>query len=349
MTQYDPLTPTNELISNINNNPTISPFTQLILDKLIQLQSIAGETQTNTLVNGVPLYDTLNAAIVFIQGGGDGLLVLDTLIQSTNAFIINDNNNYNILGQARPVTDIVAHTDSHLDEGYVIVGGGGNDTIGGSTGADNLTGGYGNDSLSGFEGNDTVVAGLGSDTVDGGIGFDVLQVQGSYDQWIWSTDGDSVAMSNGVDSPNIVDARNIDFISFINAVGNETSVVVTDNQDQANAMRLYQGLFDRSADLGGAQNWLTAIDIGFTDVQVAQAFLSSPEFTNTWGTLTNGQYVELLYQNSFNRDADPQGLANWTAAIDLGILSRAQVAVAIVGSPEGQASIDNVLVIPGLV
>lgn len=348
MSQYEPLMPTNELISNINNNTTISPFTQLILDSLIQLRSVAGITQTNTLVNGVPLYDTVNAAIVFIQGGGDALLVLDTLFQSTSAFIVNDNSNYNIIGQPR-ITNIVSHTDSHLDEGYVIVGGGGNDTIGGSAAVDNLTGGYGNDSLSGFEGNDTLVAGLGNDTVDGGIGFDVLQVQGSYEQWVWSTDGDKVEMINGVGSPNAVEARNIDFISFINAVGNETSVVVTENQDQANAMRLYQGLFDRSADLGGAQNWLTAIDIGFTDVQVAQAFLSSPEFTDTWGTLTNEQYVELLYQNSFNRDADPQGLANWTAAIDMGLLSRAQVAVAIVGSPEGQASIDNVLVIPGLV
>ena len=347
--QYDPIIPTSNIIADINSNPTISPFTQIILDELIRLRSFAGETETNTLVNGVPLYDAVDAAIVFIQGGGDFLLVLDTLIQSTQAFIVNDNNNYNLIAQARVITDIASHTDSHLEEGYVIVGGGGNDTIGGSTAADNLTGGYGNDSLSGFEGNDTMVAGLGNDTVDGGIGFDVLQVQGSYEQWTWSTDGDKVEMVNGVGSPNTAEARNIDFISFINAVGNETSVVVTDNQDQANAMRLYQGLFDRSADLGGAQNWLTAIDIGFTDVQVAQAFINSAEFTNSWGTLNNEQYVELLYQNSFNRSADDQGLANWTAAIDLGILSRAQVAVAIVGSPEGQASIDNVLVIPGLV
>lgn len=346
--QYDPIIPTSNIIADINSNPTISPITQLILDTLIDLRSIAGETQTNTLVNGQPLYDFLDAAIVFIQGGGDGLLVLHALIQSTNAFIVNDNSNYNIIAESR-INTIATHIDAELNDGYVIVGGGGNDTIGGSTAADNLTGGYGNDSLSGFEGNDTVVAGLGNDTVDGGIGFDVLQVQGSYEQWAWSTDGDKVDMTNGVGSPNTVDARNIDFISFIDAVGNETSVVVTENQDQADAMRLYQGLFDRSADLGGAQNWLTAIDIGFTDVQVAQAFLSSAEFTDTWGTLNNEQYVELLYQNSFNRGADAQGLANWTAAIDLGILSRAQVAVAIVGSPEGQASIDNVLVIPGLV
>lgn len=348
MSQYDPITPTIDIINDISANPTINPLTQLILDALIQVRSVAGETFTNTFVNGQALYDQVDAAIAFIQGGGDGLLVLDTLSALTNAWIINDNHNYNIIASS-PVPSLATHTDDHAVDGYVIVGGGGNDTIVGSEAYDNITGGYGNDSLVGLAGNDTVVAGLGNDTVDGGVGFDVLQVQGSYEQWNWVTDGDNVDMVNGVGSPNTVQAHNIDFISFTDAVGNETSVVVTANEDQANAMRLYQGLFDRSADLGGAQNWITAIDIGFTDVQVAQAFLNSAEFTDTSGTLNNAQFVELLYQNSFNRPADNQGLANWTAAIDMGLLSRAQVAVAIVGSPEGQASIDNVLVIPGLV
>lgn len=352
MNQYEPIIPTDQIKSDISNNPTINPETQLLLDLLITLKSVGGETLTNTYVDGQPAYDVIDATIGFIQGGGEFSKALDQINAVIKAWLVNDNNNHHIVAttsvSATPATHVAGH-DAELNDGYIIVGGGGNDTIEGSNAADNITGGYGNDSLVGFFGNDTMVAGLGSDTVDGGAGFDVLQVQGSYEQWIWSTDGDSVAMSNGVDSPNIVDARNIDFISFTNAVGNETSVVITDNQDQADAMRLYQGLFDRSADLGGAKNWLTAVDIGFTDVQVAQAFLDSAEFTNTWGTLTNQQYVELLYQNSFNRSADNQGLANWTAAIDLGILSRAQVAVAIVGSPEGQASIDNVLVIPGLV
>src|SRR5262249_15083921 len=48
----------------------------------------------------------------------------------------------------------------------------------------------------------------------------------------------------------------------------------------------------------------------------------------------NADYVEALYRSILDRDADPFGLATWTAALNSGALSRLQVAQGIRQSPE---------------
>src|SRR5262249_51221007 len=49
----------------------------------------------------------------------------------------------------------------------------------------------------------------------------------------------------------------------------------------------------------------------------------------------NAQFIDQLYQDFLNRQADPAGLAFWTAQIDQG-MTRAQVAAGIEGSQEFQ-------------
>ncbi|MCO6419079.1 hypothetical protein JYK14_23385 [Siccirubricoccus sp. KC 17139] len=55
-----------------------------------------------------------------------------------------------------------------------VIGGAGNDTIGGNELGNRLWGGEGNDSLSGLAGSDTLEGGAGADTLDGGAGNDTL-------------------------------------------------------------------------------------------------------------------------------------------------------------------------------
>ena len=62
------------------------------------------------------------------------------------------------------------------------VGGGGNDTIIGSSYANNLYGGLGNDSITGGAGNDTLNGSTGNDTMQGGAGSDLFYVNSSSDR-----------------------------------------------------------------------------------------------------------------------------------------------------------------------
>jgi len=55
-----------------------------------------------------------------------------------------------------------------------VIGGKGNDLIGGDGGANLLSGGAGNDTLAGGSGNDTLIGGPGKDSFDGGNGNDLI-------------------------------------------------------------------------------------------------------------------------------------------------------------------------------
>jgi hypothetical protein len=142
---------------------------------------------------------------------------------------------------------------------------------------------------------------------------------------------------------------NVDFISFTGAAGSpQYSIVISGTANEATSMRLYQGIFDRSADQGGAQYWQQQVRDGFSTVAIANQFIASQEYVSTYGSQTNTQYVTQLYDNAFNRAPDATGLAYWVNALASGA-SKGGVAVAIVGSPEAVSSVDNVILVTGLI
>ena len=68
-------------------------------------------------------------------------------------------------------------------------------------------------------------------------------------------------------------------------------------------------------------------------LQITQGFVASPEFQSVYGALNDSNFVQLLYQNTLHRPADPAGLANWTNALATGT-SRAQVVLGFSESAE---------------
>ena len=234
-----------------------------------------------------------------------------------------------------------------------ITGGTGNDTILAGGGNDSITGGTGNDSILAGDGQDTIVAGVGLDTIVGGLGFDVLQVAGSVAQWTVSASGQVITMTSTLDSGNAVQMSGVNFISFgatIDQNGTQNSIVVTDGaNDKDDAMRLYQTALDRSADQAGAQYWLDGIDAGTESfINVAASFLASNEYTTKYGTQTNAQFVEQMYQNAFDRSADQAGLDYWLNSLNSGT-SRASVLASIASSSEASTEITNVVVVTGFI
>jgi len=98
--------------------------------------------------------------------------------------------------------------------------------------------------------------------------------------------------------------------------------------------RLYQSALDRTPDPAGHAAWSERIASGeLTILEVADSFVRSPEFTQTYANLSNSEFVELLYNNVLDRASDPTGLARWTQDLEQGA-TRAELLKGFSQSPE---------------
>ncbi|MFN8016845.1 MAG: DUF4214 domain-containing protein [Acidimicrobiales bacterium] len=116
--------------------------------------------------------------------------------------------------------------------------------------------------------------------------------------------------------------------------------------------RLYWAFFLRTPDANGLQFWVNRLGNGWTLQRVAKQFAASSEFQTKYGKKTNAQFVTLIYQNIFQRDPDPGGLAYWTKKLDTGQKTRGDVMVNFSESSEGKRrlapQVDAVLVSLGM-
>ena len=101
-------------------------------------------------------------------------------------------------------------------------------------------------------------------------------------------------------------------------------------------IRLYWAFFLRAPDPSGMAYWTDQLTNGKTLAQVAATFAQSSEFQTKYGSKTNQQFVTLIYQNIFERDPDPGGLAYWTGKLDSGAKTRGDVMTNFSESSEGK-------------
>ncbi|MCB1333016.1 MAG: DUF4214 domain-containing protein [Roseivivax sp.] len=100
--------------------------------------------------------------------------------------------------------------------------------------------------------------------------------------------------------------------------------------------RLYGATLARDPDAGGFAGWTGRLAAGATLVAASRGFVASAEFQATYGTLNNGQFVDLIYQNVLGRAADAAGRAHWVGQLNQGV-SREQVVLGFSESPEFKA------------
>lgn len=108
------------------------------------------------------------------------------------------------------------------------------------------------------------------------------------------------------------------------------------------AFRLYQAAFDRSPDLEGLGYWMAALDHGQGDLDwVAANFINSDEFRAMYGqpgTVSNEQFLTLLYANVLDRIPDQGGLSFWVSQMNGGML-REKVLAHFSESAENQVNV----------
>jgi len=98
-------------------------------------------------------------------------------------------------------------------------------------------------------------------------------------------------------------------------------------RDDARLVRLYLAYFNRPPDPDGFAYWQRQLDAGKGLINAARKFADSSEFKRTYGPLSNGAFIDLVYQNVLGRSADPTGRAFWLTRLDNRTKNRGDVMI----------------------
>ncbi|WPL18683.1 Cyclolysin [Thiorhodovibrio winogradskyi] len=215
----------------------------------------------------------------------------------------------------------------------ILTTGSGNDSINGGEGNDIITAGAGNDTITGGAGNDSIFGSAGEDSIDAGTGYDYMNLDVNRGD-LQVTNGELVSSSTG----SII--KNVQYLEFADG---STATVSTDAIVAA-TMRLYDTVLGRSAELGGAEWWSDNADSYVDVMSLAATFLASDEFNLQHPAgLSDSDFVNLMYENTFDRDPDEGGNDFWINQLQSGLISRAHVATLFADSDEARADQTNVI------
>ncbi len=100
---------------------------------------------------------------------------------------------------------------------------------------------------------------------------------------------------------------------------NRTQTQAATSVTQARISRLYMAFFLRDPDPAGLAYWSGQANNGTSLEAIASSFAQSSEFKNRYRSLTNQQFVTLVYNNVLGRSPDPAGLAHWVGVLNGGV------------------------------
>jgi hypothetical protein len=97
--------------------------------------------------------------------------------------------------------------------------------------------------------------------------------------------------------------------------------------DDARLVRLYLAYFNRPPDPSGFAYWQRQLDAGKGLINAAKKFAESSEFKTKYGTLSNADFIELVYQNVLGRASDSTGKQFWLTRLDNKTKNRGDVMI----------------------
>lgn len=126
---------------------------------------------------------------------------------------------------------------------------------------------------------------------------DVLRTPGTWEDRRWWNDALNAGTTN----------RNALVFSLVRSSRSE--------ERSASVVRLYLAYFDRAPDHAGMAHWFRRMDAGDGIRTVSAAFARSAEFTSRYGSLSDDQFVRLVYANVLGRAPDAAGFSYWTGRL----------------------------------
>lgn len=82
-------------------------------------------------------------------------------------------------------------------------------------------------------------------------------------------------------------------------------------QAHAPKLRLYQAIFDRTPDVGGAKYWIDINNQGHDVLAIAGFMSGSAEWTNNYAGTSDREFLTRVYSNVLGRDFDQGGFNYW--------------------------------------
>lgn len=111
-------------------------------------------------------------------------------------------------------------------------------------------------------------------------------------------------------------------------------------QNAGQAYRLYRAAFDREPDRAGLGYWMDSLDDGVPLNTVAGGFIGSQEFAQRHGaSLSEEDFVAVLYDNVLDRAPDDAGCAYWLDELQGGRRDQADLLVGFSESAENQQAV----------
>lgn len=348
-----------------------SPITSTEFQSFLTTASISDDTATaiSTLLNlesaetvNLASWDGVNApqiptgqegaadvVIVNVPGVATDLVTVEVpaSLDSAKAFVFDSNASLNVTFDAPIIAEsaslarvAVAAADGiqflvttgagndvitvNGDQNSYIDVGNGNDTVVTGNGNNTVVAGAGNNNITTGTGNDTIILSGSADVVNTGAGYDVVQLEGTSADYTFTAGNSNNVNLTGTQTASITGAE---FLTFTDG----STVALAQSEAEASALRLYEGILGRDADLGGAQAFTGLVEAGTSLTDIANQFLNSAEF----GGAATEASIDSLYTSLLGRGADTAGSDSWEAIIANGG-SLADVAAGIAGSAEAQ-------------
>ena len=105
---------------------------------------------------------------------------------------------------------------------------------------------------------------------------------------------------------------------------------------EAQIQKLYLAYYGRPADPAGLKYWVDRTDSDLTTI--IDAFGNSAEFVQGYGDLSSVDLVNTVYQQTFGRDGETEGVAFYVDWLDTGVATLADIALRIVNGAQGYDS-----------
>ena len=126
-----------------------------------------------------------------------------------------------------------------------------------------------------------------------------------------------------------------EFLQLMTLPSSAFATNVITHPAEGQVYRIYQAVFDRVPDAEGFGAFTNSIQAGtLTPTEITAQFVTSEEFQLTYGDLTTVEFVETLFTNVLPGNTDAAGRAAFTAALENGTLTRADVVAEFAESQE---------------
>ncbi|MGZ3183717.1 MAG: DUF4214 domain-containing protein [Telluria sp.] len=295
-------------------------FTDDTISKILALTTHTDDTKV-VIATATPdasgnVSVTPGAEVVMIQGGN---LFQTQVKPPANAPVLIFEGKGGVAATINDGTTVPAHAAGVVDR--VVVGTAGNDNIVIADAKNtHITLGSGNSFVTTGAGADTVVAGLGNSTIAGGTGHAIVELKGSAsDYQVSQVNGHAVVVN--ATTHTTTDITKIQYVQLDSG----KALVFANDSNQAAISTLFQSTFGRTATSTELTTWFNKAAAGESLTDIAAELARTTEFQTHTSTLSDTDFVNALYQQTFGRAAEDAGLAYWLNALQTGGATRAQL------------------------